>query len=80
MIESLADAKLDVLIDASAKQWNHHFIDGVFVPKEAELIKNIPLSRMEGADGIFWPFMQKGEYSCKSGYQRNLVTTCPKQS
>uniref|UniRef100_A0A7N2LZ31 RNase H type-1 domain-containing protein n=1 Tax=Quercus lobata TaxID=97700 RepID=A0A7N2LZ31_QUELO len=50
MIESLADAKLDVLIDASAKQWNHHLIDGIFVPKEAELIKNIPLSRMEGAD------------------------------
>lgn len=46
MIESLADAKVDMLIDASNRQWDHGLIDEIFTPEEAELIKQIPSHRL----------------------------------
>lgn len=39
-----------------------------FSHEEAIIIKTIPLSQME-ADVLTWPYLQDGQYSCKSGYQ-----------
>lgn len=57
-----------MLIDPSTRLWNHGINDGVFAPEEADLIKNIPLARMESEDSLIWPLTQDGCYSCKSGY------------
>ncbi|KAK9993929.1 hypothetical protein SO802_023632 [Lithocarpus litseifolius] len=42
---------------------------GLFVPKEVELIKKIPLSKHPTEDRLYWPWTQNGQYSCKSGYR-----------
>ena len=67
MIASIEETIVATLIDPSTILWNHGINDGVFAPEEAYLIKNIPLARMELEDSLFWPLMQDGCYSCKSG-------------
>ena len=44
MVDTLADAKVAILIEENSRQWNHELIDGIFTPLEAELIEAIPLS------------------------------------
>ena len=43
IIDSMADARVEMLIDEATHRWNHSIIDGIFIPEEAELIKSIPL-------------------------------------
>lgn len=59
---------MDLLIDPLTRQWNTELIDGIFIPSEANLIKNIPLSRTESEDKIYWPLTQNGQYTCKNEY------------
>ena len=68
IIDSMAGAKVDILIDERTRQWNHELIEGIFIPEEADLIKTIPLSQQEAEDTLFWPFTHKGSYTSKSGY------------
>ena len=69
-IDSLSEAKVDILIDdQSNRQWNHGLIDGIFTKEEAALIKSMPLSRVVQKDIIFWPHTNNGIYTSKSGYQ-----------
>ena len=51
---------MDILIDPLSRQWNSELIDGIFIPSEADLIKNIPLSRTEAEDKLYWPLTQNG--------------------
>ena len=44
-------------------------IDGIFIPSEVDLIKNVPLSRTESEDMIYWPLTQNVQYTCKTGYK-----------
>ena len=44
-------------------------MDGLFVAKDAKLIKAIPLSQAKAEDVLFWPYTNNGVYSCKSGYR-----------
>lgn len=44
-------------------------VDGIFAPAEAELIKTIPLSRIEAEDSLFSPLSADGFYNCKMGYR-----------
>ncbi|KAF3964234.1 hypothetical protein CMV_011458 [Castanea mollissima] len=68
-VESMADAKVKVLIKEDIRQWDHGLIEGLFTPKEVELIKSIPFSRCEVEDTLFWPFTSSGVYTSKSGYR-----------
>ena len=68
-IESMGDATVSCLIEESSRQWNDGLIDGIFSFEEAELIKKIPLSRMDVEDVLIWPHLQDGQYSCKLGYR-----------
>lgn len=43
--------------------------DGIFVPQEAEVIKNIPLAQNVLVDYLFWPHSRDGNYTCKSSYR-----------
>lgn len=51
---------MDLLIDPISRQWNTELIDGIFIPSEADLIKNIPLSRLATEDMLYWPLTQNG--------------------
>ena len=50
---------MDSLIDASTRQWNMDTVDDIFVPKEVEIIKRIPLARCALVDIIIWPMTLK---------------------
>ncbi|KAK9985249.1 hypothetical protein SO802_030200 [Lithocarpus litseifolius] len=69
IIDSMADARVEILIDEATHRWNHSVIDGVFTPEEAELIKSLPLPQQGVEDRLFWPFTQTGTYTSKSGYR-----------
>ena len=45
MLEGWEETTVNVLINEESRTWNMQLIDGLFVPKEAELVKKIPLSR-----------------------------------
>ena len=57
----MVDTTIELLIDASTRKWNHELIDKIFISEEADLIKKMPLARLEVNDSIFWPLTQKGE-------------------
>ena len=69
MVETLADAKMALLIDESTRQWNHEMIDDIFTPVEVDLIKAIPLSWCEAEDSLFWPFTNNDIYISKFEYR-----------
>ena len=69
MLEGWEETTVNVLINEESRTWNMQLIDGLFVPKEAELVKKIPLSRNSVDDKMFWPWIQSGAYTCKSGYR-----------
>ena len=56
MLDSLANAKGEILIDAQNRWWNHGMIDGIFTPEETKLIKKLPLSRVVAEDSLFWHY------------------------
>ena len=60
---------MDTLIDPNTRQWITELVDGLFVPGDAAMIKNIPLSRTRADDVLFWPYSSNGEYNCKLGYR-----------
>ena len=68
-IDSFQDATVDLLIDPSSRQWNTEVVDGMFVPKEAEMIKNMPLACGAAEDILIWPYSSDGNYNCKFGYR-----------
>ena len=69
MVESLADARVALLINESTRQWHTELIDGIFSSVEADLIKSIPLSLCEAEDTLFWTFTNSSVYNSKSGYR-----------
>ena len=69
VVESMGEATVDVLIDPETKQWNNVMLEGLFTPQEAEIIKKIPLARIETKDNLYWPLSHDGKYTCKSGYR-----------
>ena len=44
-------------------------IEGIFIPKEVDLVKEIPLSQQYAEDSLFWPFTHNGSYTSKSEYR-----------
>ena len=41
IVESMCDATVDILTDDETRNWND-MLDGIFVPSEADFIRNIP--------------------------------------
>lgn len=69
VIDSMAGAKVDILIDETTRQLNHELIDNTFIPEESDLVKTIPLSQQEAKDSLFWPFTRNGSNTSKSEYR-----------
>ena len=59
---------MDSLIDPIKRKWIPKLVDGLFVPKDAEIIKKIPLSRAALEDKLYWPYSSNRGYTYKSGY------------
>jgi hypothetical protein len=49
--------------------WNVDLIDQIFLPWEAEIVKQIPLSYRKPDDLLIWRETKRGEFSVKSAYQ-----------
>ncbi len=60
---------MDQLILQPKMEWDNALIDKLFLPYDAEAIKNIPLSDRAPPDKFFWPGTTHGCYTVKSGYQ-----------
>lgn len=69
IVESMCDATVDILIDDETRNWNNDMLDGLFVPSEADVIRNIPLARVVSEDALYWPLTHDGRCTCKSGYR-----------
>ena len=68
-IESIQNATVDLLIDRSSRQRNTEVVDGLFAPKEVEMVKNMPLAHGAAEDILFWPYSSDGNCNCKSCYR-----------
>jgi hypothetical protein len=67
------------LIDHGSLTWNHELVKSVFLPMDAELITNIPLSTRRQKDFWAWHYECNGVFSVRSAY-RMLVTTKERRS
>ena len=67
IIDSMANVKVEILIDEATHRWNHSVIDGIFIPEEAELIKSIPLPQQGVDDKIFGPSLKPGHIQASWG-------------
>ncbi|KAL0014213.1 hypothetical protein SO802_001282 [Lithocarpus litseifolius] len=68
LMADLQNAKVSSLINPITRQWKFSVLHNSFRAEEVELIQKIPLSRIRVNDTLFWPYVQSGEYSVRSGY------------
>jgi hypothetical protein len=60
------------LVDPITNDWNHHTIDHLFLPIEANEIYKTPLVDTTNKDEVVWANSKDGIYSVKSGYHTIL--------
>ena len=58
IIDTMANARVEILIDEATHCWNHSVIEGVFIPEEAKLINSIPLPLQRVEDRLFGPSLK----------------------
>ena len=63
---------VDSLIVAATMTWNKEKIEAIFLPRDSELIQQIPLSIRRPSDILIWSSTTKGEYFVKSSYHMLL--------
>ena len=61
----MEEATVDCLINEETRTWNVAMIDGIFAPREAKEIKNIPLAREDTEGSLYWLWEHDGRYSFK---------------
>ena len=57
------------LIDSDTGGWNHHLVESLFLPFEAQRIMGIPLCMSRQEDCIICPRCNSGVYLVKMSYQ-----------
>ena len=67
-IAELQNAMVSHLINPTTRQWDVQLLPNLFTQMEADLITQIPLGRTTSEDSLFWPYVQTGQYTTKSGY------------
>lgn len=67
-----ADATVNMLMCRDSMQWNTDLINQIFMPRDAEIIKAIPLSHRRPNDLLIWTGTKWGVFTVKSAYQRLL--------
>uniref|UniRef100_A0A2N9H5H6 CCHC-type domain-containing protein n=1 Tax=Fagus sylvatica TaxID=28930 RepID=A0A2N9H5H6_FAGSY len=66
------NATVDSLIDRDTMQWRSELLDRVFLPRDAEVIRAIPLSARQPRDCLIWAGTKKGIFTVKSAYDMLL--------
>ena len=61
-----ANATVSELINHEQGCWNSELIDQIFLPKDAESIKQLPLSSRRPQDKLIWAGNRRGVYSVKT--------------
>lgn len=56
------------LIDKETKVWNQNLLEYIFLTKDKEVIKDIPLQSMEEEDVLSWAYNPNEQYTVKFGY------------
>jgi hypothetical protein len=54
------------------KNWNHQLVDSLFLPRTAEIIKNITISQIDQPDILCWKLNPNGKCNSKSAYKISL--------
>lgn len=62
------EVKVSSLINPLTRSWDVDLLQALFKPKEAQLIRGIPLGNALASDRVIWPHTQSGVYTFKSGY------------
>ena len=68
----LQECTVDQRILQPSMEWDIALIDKLFIPYDAEAIKNIPLSDCAPPDKLIWLGTSRGNYTVKSGYHALL--------
>ena len=62
------DATVDSLIDLNLMKWNVNLLKEIFVPRDVEVIQQIPLSLRKPCDKLIWTGTPNGKFTVKSAY------------
>ena len=57
------------LMSSDKACWNKQLVDSLFLPREAQQIKAIPLCLVPQSDYLYWSAEKNGIYSMKLGYK-----------
>ena len=68
LVAELQEATVSYLINLATSSWDSSILCRLFSQHEATEVQKIQLSQQPSEDALFWPFVQSGVYSAKSGY------------
>ena len=68
LLQDFQNATVSSLINHQTRTWDLAILSTALSPTEADLVQKITISSGQPEDILFWPFIQSGIYSVKSGY------------
>ena len=68
-MDDLFADRVSSLINHQTRSWDESLLATLFSPREAQLVKSIPLSNVFPEDCLYWPHTSLGTYTVKTGYK-----------
>ncbi len=68
-------ATVDSLIDTNLMRWNVNLLKKIFLPRDVEVIQQIPLSFRRPRNKLIWTSTSNGKFSVRSAYRLLLSET-----
>ena len=69
LYSNLENAFVGSLMSTSRNAWEEDILEDLFIERDRNLIKQIPLGSVSRPDKWYWLWDKKGVYSVKSGYR-----------